>query len=334
MSNPQILLVEDEHIVAMGIAHELRDMGYVVPAIASSGREAIEQAEASRPDLVLMDIVLKGELDGVETTELLQERLDVPVVYLTAYADEKTLARAKTTAPYGYLLKPYEEKELRTTIEVALYKHRLQRVTKEMQRWRTAIFRSIGDALIVTDSKMCVRMLNPAAEQLTGWTDLEAFGQPLKTVFHTVDERNRHEKTHSLIREAAKFSKHLLLITRTGKEIAVQGSVAPIRDERSGHTGHVLVFRDITEQRLTEAAIKRTEQQLQRLRQMESFRGQANSMAHDFNQVVSKIVNNLSLLLSSLSNDDPNRPRVMATQKAALYGAKMAKQLDVLTNGV
>src|SRR5262249_46390491 len=116
MAGANIMLVEDERIVAKSLQHELTTMGYNVPAVASSGEEALRKIEETWPDLVLMDIVLKGDMDGVDVSEEIRDRYDIPVVYLTAYADDATLRRAKITEPYGYLLKPYEEKELHTTI--------------------------------------------------------------------------------------------------------------------------------------------------------------------------------------------------------------------------
>ena len=127
MSNSQILVVEDEGIIAKDIKNTLGLLGYFVVAVASSGEEAIEKAIETHPDLVLMDIVLEGDMDGVEAAEQIRDRFDIPVVYLTAYSDDKTLQRAKITEPYGYILKPFQERELYTTIEMALYKHKIER---------------------------------------------------------------------------------------------------------------------------------------------------------------------------------------------------------------
>ncbi len=127
MANSQILIVEDETIVAMDIEDELVGLGYTVAAIASSGQEAIEKTAKTRPDLVLMDIRLKGKMDGIEAAEQIRTRFNIPVVYLTAYADDDTLERAKITEPFGYIIKPFQERDLHTTIEMALYKHRIER---------------------------------------------------------------------------------------------------------------------------------------------------------------------------------------------------------------
>ncbi len=119
-----ILIVEDERIVAEDIQKSLENLGYSVSAIVPSGEKAIQKAEEDNPDLVLMDIVLKGDMDGIEAAEQIYSHFNIPVVYLTAHADEKKLQRAKATESYGYLLKPFEDEELHTTIEMALHRHK------------------------------------------------------------------------------------------------------------------------------------------------------------------------------------------------------------------
>ncbi|RNI14875.1 response regulator [Methanohalophilus sp. RSK] len=131
MSGEKILVVEDENIVALGIKKMLKGMGFRVPSIAASGEEAIQKAEITFPDLVLMDIMLKGEIDGIEAAEKIYDTMDIPVVYLTAYSDDKMLERAKRTNPYGYIMKPFEEKSLQSTIKLALDNYRKEKEKKE-----------------------------------------------------------------------------------------------------------------------------------------------------------------------------------------------------------
>lgn len=127
MVQPRILVVEDEGIVAKSIKDMLTRLGYEVPAIAASGEDAIKRAAEHKPDLVLMDIVLRGTVDGIEAAKEIRARFDIPVIYLTAYADDTTVSRAKMTAPYGYLVKPFNERELHAALEIALYKHWMER---------------------------------------------------------------------------------------------------------------------------------------------------------------------------------------------------------------
>ena len=154
----QIMIVEDEIIIAEGLMRKLKAMGYAVPAIVSSGEEAIKKVKENNPDLILMDIVIHGKMDGIETAAQIHSLFDIPIVYLTAYADEKTLERAKITEPFGYLIKPFKERELQITIETALYKHKMEKKLRDSERslreknqWLLAVIESIGDAVIATD---------------------------------------------------------------------------------------------------------------------------------------------------------------------------------------
>lgn len=127
MSTSNIFVVEDESIIALDIKNSLRKSGYKVSGMATSATEALKKIAEVRPDLVLMDIQLRGEMDGVETAEQVRTQFQIPVVYLTAHADEHTLQRAKITQPFGYVLKPFEDKELTTTIEIALSRHQAEK---------------------------------------------------------------------------------------------------------------------------------------------------------------------------------------------------------------
>ena len=127
MAEGRILIVEDEHIVAMGIKRMLKTLGYTVTGVASSGEDAIGKAESTFPDVVLMDIMLKGSMDGVTAAKEITTRFDVPVVYLTAYSDNSILERAKKTEPFGYIIKPFDEKDLYSSIEVALQRYRKEK---------------------------------------------------------------------------------------------------------------------------------------------------------------------------------------------------------------
>jgi CheY-like chemotaxis protein len=123
MESARILIVEDEAIVAMAIKKRLLSLGYVVSGVAASGNDAINKVEGTYPDLVLMDILLKDDMDGITAADIIQKRFAVPVVFLTAHSDANTLERAKQVDPYGYIIKPFTERDLNTTIEIALHRH-------------------------------------------------------------------------------------------------------------------------------------------------------------------------------------------------------------------
>lgn len=137
MEKLKIFVVEDESIVAKDIQNSLIKLGYEVVGTANNGTEAIEKITESKPDLVLMDIMIKGDMTGIEVSERLKDKINVPVVFLTAYADQDTLSKAKTTEPYGYILKPFKEIDLHSTIEMAVYKHRRD---SELQKERDFLY--------------------------------------------------------------------------------------------------------------------------------------------------------------------------------------------------
>ena len=144
----KLLIVEDEAFIALEIKTRLQKMGYDVCGVVSHGEDAILQAEAMRPDLVLMDIRLKGSMSGVEAAMLIRKKTRIPIVYLTSHADEETLERAKWTDPYGFLLKPFQEKDLRIGIEIALHKHAMERQLLESEEKFRLVTESIDDVFL------------------------------------------------------------------------------------------------------------------------------------------------------------------------------------------
>lgn len=264
MDKKEILIVEDEAVVSMNLEKMLEKLGYVVSDVATSGKEAIEKISEVLPDLVLMDIMLEGDMDGVETAEQVQRRFNIPVVYLTAYSDEKTLERAKITEPYGYILKPFNERELHSAIEIALYKYIMETKLKEKERWLSTTLKSIGDAVITTDTKGIITFMNTVAETLTGWECEKALGKGLKEVFHLINEKTGDilENPVSKVLEVGTIvgiGNNSILVSKDGKSTPIDDSAAPIIDDQGEIQGVVLVFRDITERRRAREALEVSE---------------------------------------------------------------------------
>ncbi|MDM8541489.1 PAS domain S-box protein [Desulfococcaceae bacterium HSG9] len=261
MSKKRILIVEDNRLVAKDLAGILSRLNYIVVAKSVTGEDAIVRAAEFQPDLVLMDIKLKGKIDGIAAAAQIREECDIPVVYVTSYSDPQTLERAKITEPFGYVLKPFEERELRSIVEMAFYKARIDKELKENRQWLLTTLKSIGEAVIATDSAGNIKFMNPIAEGMTGWPQDEAKGKALTKVFRVINEKtgvaivNPVEKVFASGKIEA-LANHSILIAKDGRKIPIDDSAAPILDEKGKISGVVLTFRDINERKQAERKLQ------------------------------------------------------------------------------
>jgi PAS domain S-box-containing protein len=261
MQQRSILVVEDEQIVATELREILSGLGYRTVAPASTGLEALARIEETQPDLILMDIRIKGGMDGIETAGRIMARWDIPIIYVTAHADHETLRRAKVTEPLGYVLKPFSERELQIAVEIAIYKHGMEKQLKEQKQRLSAMLDSIGDAVVATDAGGIVTLINPAASSLTGLTEAEALGRDITTVLNIVDERGR-VSVGGRVTNIAEGGKEVMaahyasiLITKSGKVVPIDGTTNRIVDEAGAEQGAIFAFRDVTApSKQTEAA--------------------------------------------------------------------------------
>lgn len=176
MAAKTILVVDDEIMIAEDLCESLLEAGYHVLKPAHSGAEALQLFQQGHPDLVLMDIHLKGDMDGIATAHILHQMGDCAVIYLTANADRQILQRAKTTNPFGYLIKPFRERELHAMVEISLYKHAQEKAERLRQNLFTQTLAQTPDAILVLDDQERIQFLNPAAEELLKVSQQQAMG--------------------------------------------------------------------------------------------------------------------------------------------------------------
>jgi diguanylate cyclase (GGDEF)-like protein/PAS domain S-box-containing protein len=250
--NNSILIVEDERIIALDLQRRLEKFGFHVCGLVPSGREAIDSAGEMAPDVILMDIMLSGDIDGIEAAVQIRKLYQIPVIFLTAYADENTLQRAKEAEPFGYILKPFKERELYTTINITLYKSRVDQELLRQEQLFSAILKSVGDGIIAVDENNIVQFMNPVAETLTGWKEEQSRDRNINDVFSLVDGASRadvslpnssEEQQHS----APLILENLLLKNKQGAFVPIEGSIADIHTNGNGTHGQVIAFRDITD---------------------------------------------------------------------------------------
>ncbi|EKQ50691.1 MAG: PAS domain S-box [Methanobacterium sp. Maddingley MBC34] len=258
MANKKILLVEDESIEAMDIKRTLESFGYEVPYIASSGEEAVEKALEIMPDLILMDIVLKGDIDGVEAAALIKN-LNIPLIYLTAHSEENTIERAKFTEPYGYIIKPYDVNGLKYAIELAIYKNQMENEFKESETYYRTIFEHTGTATVILEEDTTISLANAKFEKLSGYARDELEGKKSWTDFVVKDDLKKMEEYHRLRRNdpaSAPIFYDFRFIDKQGniKNIHLDVDIIP------GTKKSVSSLLDITKRKQAEMALRESEE--------------------------------------------------------------------------
>lgn len=246
----KILVVEDEYIIAINLQESLESLGYSDVEIVDSAEAAIEIANQIRPKLVLMDIRLRGEMDGIQAAEQIWNRLQIPVIYVTGHSDKSTIERATLTFPFGYILKPVKEQELYIAIQTAFTRY-------EREQFLSSVIQGMGDGIIVIDRQLRVKYLNPVAEALTNWRMNEAKNLMFDEVMQLIDEETHLPVNNPLISALLQettihLDSGVLLIDKNGQSIPIADSATPLRDNNGEITGAVMVFRDDTQRRLIE----------------------------------------------------------------------------------
>lgn len=250
MRQENILIVEDERIIALDLQRRLIRFGFPEPVITTNGLDALKAIDSNKPDIILMDIMLSSDFDGIETATIINEKYNIPLIFLTAYSDEKTVERAKKAEPYGYILKPFKEKELYTTIDIALYKFESNEKLKKQERWSSAILHSIEDGIIATNQTGLIEFMNPVAEKITNYSQDDVKNLSLDEIFELTDSKTQTIITMPVFSKTNTepfIFKNSFMSNKKRNSIHIEGSIAAIIDKNSNIEGQVLAFRDITE---------------------------------------------------------------------------------------
>ncbi|MEE9594985.1 MAG: PAS domain S-box protein, partial [Candidatus Hydrothermarchaeales archaeon] len=262
--NRKILIVEDERLLALGIEKNLKRMGYSVSGVVSSGEDAIKKAEKTGPDLVLMDIRIKGKMDGIQVAEKIKERLGIPVVYLTAYADKKTLERAKITEPFGYIVKPFDNKELRSTIETSLYRSIMEKKLKESEEKYHSLVENVSGMIYRGLPDWSIEIIGGEVEEVTGYEGEDFLSGKVNwlDIVHPEDKESVLEEASAITDKAGSLDHEYRIIRKDGRTAWVKEIEKSFFE--GGKISHVdgVVF-DITERMQAEEALQKAHDELE-----------------------------------------------------------------------
>ena len=248
MTKARVLVVEDEGVVALALQKCLTHLGHEVVGAVATGEDAIRKARELEPDVILMDIRLRGRMDGIDAASKISKGMGLPVIYLTAYSDDKTLERARGTEPFGYLLKPWDENAVRSAIEMTLYKAVSQANVKTGRDNLSSILEGLTEAVVVTDFKGAVNFMNSSAERILGARSSEALGNPYQTVLRLLDETTgaaaRIPAGRALLEKQNVILTGLLLQISDERSVPVDVNISPMISEGGTVTGMALSFHE------------------------------------------------------------------------------------------
>jgi PAS domain S-box-containing protein len=332
LKQARIVIVEDNRIVARDLAQQVTSMGHIVVDMLARGEDAETASRQGQADLVLMDIRLEGKMDGISAAELVRERCQVPVVFLTAFADDETLERAIKSEPFGYVMKPFDDLQLKTVIEMALFKHASERrLRRSEQRFATTLA-SIGDAVIATDAQALVTFMNPAAEALIGYAHGDALGRSLADLFCLQDA-----DTSAAISDPATAAlqagrivvsqRSTMLLTHDGRKVPVSSSSSPILDERAFAIGAVLIFSDQTERRAAAEGLRHAQAELARAARLTMIGELTASIAHEVNQPLMAAVTNADTCLRWLAGNTPDIQQARLAAERIVHNGNRAAEI-------
>ena len=299
----KVMLVDDEAVITMQLEKRLPTMGYDVVGTASSGEESILMARDLKPSLILMDIVMPGRLDGIDAAEIISKELDIPIIFLTAYTDDKFIERAKNVEPYGYIIKPFNEREIRPNIEIALYKKESEQRQKhavERIRKLSSVVEQSPCMIMITDTKGNIEYVNPRFTQFTGYTSEEVIGKNLRFLKSGEMPPEVYKELWDMIMSGREWRGEFCNKKKNGEIYWEYAFISPIKDVEGVINHFVAVKADITEWKQMGEILRQSEK-------LKTLGVMTSGISHEFSNILAIISGSVQLLKESYKDSVPPR---------------------------
>ncbi|TGJ99648.1 response regulator [Leptospira semungkisensis] len=319
---PNILIVEDEWLLSFNLQKTLQNLGYKIAGVAANGQDAQSIFKETNPDLVLMDISIEGDMDGIQTAQSIQRIKDVPIVFMTAYTDDSTFMRAMDAAStYAYITKPFQNHQLKSSIEIALRQQKRLGRMKESGKEFKNVIQSISEGAVSLDEDGKIIFLNHAAEDLTGWSLNEAIGKPGDLVLSFIQTQIGSAEHPDHLGHNLRYIP-AVLIRKDERKVRVGFRVSPIRDEEGRIVGSIVTFSELDLLSVSEKRISEMEKVIQSEMRLESIQKLAAGIAHEINNPLMGVINygNIIRNRTDLAPDIRNYARVIIEQGERISG--------------
>lgn len=307
----RVLIVDDEVVVTMQLEERLTSMGYEVVGRASSGKASINMAKRFKPDIILMDIVMPGKLDGIDAAEIIKTELDIPAIFLTAYTDDEFVERAREVEPFGYIVKPYQEREIMAAIEIALHKKDIEQRLRESEERYRSVIDTAREAIITVDSRGNIVSWNHAAYTMFGYLANESTGKPFTFIMPEQLRKDLEDEMNHIVSTGKSNTMGKTVVysglRKDGSEFPMEFSLTTWKTNKG--IFFTIILRDITERKLAVREIEESRNQLRSLSaRLQSAREEerkeiAREIHDELGQDLTTLRMNLSWLKSKLRKD-------------------------------
>ncbi len=320
-----LMIVDDEATITTHLEGRLSLMGYNVLGCAYSGEEAITMAKRLIPDIILMDIVMPGKLNGIEASKIICNELDIPVIFLTAFLDDSYIDKAKSAEPYGYIVKPFREREVKAAIEIALSKKCSDNKIIESENRYRSIVESANDAIIIIDKTGNIITWNHGAENIFLYSSIKIIGKPISLILSEREIKNRIRKiiktgNDEIILETEEYTG----IKKDRKTFPAEITFTTWRIKTNIFL--TMIIRDVSKR-------KKMENEIEKHQKLEALGTLAAGIAHDFNNILMGILGNVSLVKKKISIENENYKLLSRAEDATLRAKNLAQQLLTFAKG-